>query len=578
MADILPQTLSRPLSGLSRLPAHRQFGMVLGLAVVMAVGAAMLMWGFKPPYQVLLGSVGGTDAAEAIAVLERNSIPHRLDERTGALMVPANRVHEARLGIATEGLPREQGFGFELLEQDQGLGTSRLLETARHQRALEGELARSIVTLDSVAAARVHLALPRQSVFVRERSEPSASVIVNLNRGRQLDDAKIAGIVHMVAASVPELEADRVTVVDQRGTLLSHSGAVAGAAGAHAQQLDYTRKIEEGYRQRVEDILAPLVGSSGMRVQVTAEVDFTQIESTREIYDPDPVLRSEQVSDEQSVGGLVGGVPGTLTNQPPGAGVVSFGAANPSTPGGATAAGAGTGAAAEGNGATLAGATAADTAATATPVNRNRRSTRNYEVDRTIDHVRQAPATLSRLFVAVVVDDRQVVADDGTRSTAPRDAEEMAHLTSLIREAVGLDEARGDRLNVVNASFRGIEPPEAFPAVPLWEEPWVRELVRYGLSALGLLLLVLLVLRPALKNLAALPSPSADGATLGAPGAVAVPGLPSPGAAADATALVAGAALPLDPAQSLNRARKIATEDPRLAAQVVRQWMSDDGK
>ncbi|TVS18552.1 MAG: flagellar basal body M-ring protein FliF [Gammaproteobacteria bacterium] len=549
MAGTLPQTLTKQFAGLSELPAHRQFGLIIGLAVVAALAVSLLLWGMRPTYQVLLPGMAERDTAQAIAVLDRHNIAWRLDNGRGALMVPSNRIAEARLQLATEGLPRAEGVGFELLDKETGLGTSRMVETARYQRALEGEITRSVVTLQGVESARVHLALPRQSVFLRDRAKASASVLVNLHPGRQLDDHQVAGIVHLVAASVPELDADQVTVVDQRGRLLSQNGG-GDLGSAPGRQLDYTRKVEDAFRQRVEDILRPLLGDSGMRVQVTADVDFTRTESTREIFDPDArVLRSEQTSDEETRGGVLGGgVPGALTNQPPAAGAVGV----------------------RGEGAQL------DEAAAEMPGSINRRATRNFEVDRTVSHVREAPGSVRRLSVAVVVDHRDGVDEDGARIRVPRDAEEMAYLDGLVREAVGFRDDRGDRVNVVNASFREIEAPAAeLDAPPLWQEPWVHDLARQGLAGLGLLLLVLLVLRPALRSLAQSGAAAARrqplaiaGGSDGAPD-TSVPQAMLEGGGSPVQLLSQGRTTEED----LARARQLAGEDPRLVAQVVRQWM-----
>ncbi len=567
MAEGLPYSLAKQLSGLTRLPAHRQFGLVLGLAVVAAVGIAIVLWGLSPSYEQVLPGLSEEDAATAVDLLDRRQIPHRLDEATGALMVPADRVRVARMYLATAGVPHEHGTGFELLDKETGIGTSQLLESARYQRALEGELARSVETLDSVDSARVHLALPRQSVFLRDRVHPTASVLVNLHPGRELDDMQVAGIVNLVASSVAGLEANHVTVVDQSGRLLSRSGD--GPTAGVPEQLAYTRKIEDAYRQRIEDILSPLVGADGMRVQVTAEVDYTQVETTRETYDPNKTaVRSEQITDQVSSAAGAGGVPGSLSNEPPGTAAVAATGPGASGPGanGAGANGAGAGGAAGATGAAASGGT---DAAAATPISRDRRSTRNYEVDRTIDHVRQAPATLKRLSVAVVVDDKDTVDGEGHHARKPRDAQEMQHLTSLVQEAVGFQAARGDRVSVVDVSFREAPPPPAVPATPIWQQPLARELMRYGVAGVGFLLLILLVLRPALKSLAAVPrlDPAAE---------------PARARAAAGHALTGGSAGLLDagapPEQQLIRARKAAVEDPRIAAQVVRQWINDDGR
>lgn len=548
MAGMLPQSISSRIQGLGRLPAHRQFGTVLGLAVVVALGIFIMGWATQPSYRVLMPGLSERDAAQAMDLLARGGVPHRLDRNTGTLMVPANRVHEARLSLATEGLPRNSGTGFELLDQDSGLGTSRLVESARYQRALEGELARSIMTLDSVESARVHLAMPRPTAFVRERSKPGASVLVTLRPGRQLDDAQIAGILHLVASSVPELEIEQVSVLDQRGRLLSQNGN-STQSGAPVHQLDYTRRVEDIFRERVEAILAPLLGDEGMRVQVTAEVDFTQVESTQELFDPESlVVRSEQLSEEESRGALLGGVPGALTNQPPGAATVA------------------------GDGETL-------EAEAQPPLNINRRSTRNYEVDRTVSHIRRSPARLERLTVAVVVDHRETVGEEGQRLRVAREADEMEYLRSLVREAVGYNEARGDRVNVVNLSFREVPAPEPFPEPSLLEAPWVADLARQALAGLGLLLLVLLVLKPALKSLAQ-PAPLRPALAGGGE----LPQLPAPMAAGgNAPVPVQDAPQTLaapqkNPDEEINRARQRVEQDPKLVAQVVRQWVNADEK
>lgn len=544
MAEALPQLLGRQVSGFTALPLPRQFGLLAGFAAVVALVITLGNWALSPTYQVLLPGLGERDKAQAITVLTRNGMPNRLDPVSGALMVPAPRAHEARLQLATDGIPREAGIGFELLDQETGIGTSRMVENTRYQRALEGELARSVTTLHSVDSARVHLALPRQSVFVRDRKHASASVLVNLHPGRVLDEAQVAGVVHLVASSVPELEPERVTIVDQRGRLLSQPEQAANGA-LTVRHLDYTRRVEDSLRERVEAMLIPLLGESGMRVQVTADMDFTQVESTRESYDGDrAALRSEQLAEETSRNGIRGGVPGALTNQPPGAATLAE---------------------LDADGVVLTGEETAE----ALPGSRSSRSTRNYEVDRTIEHTRQAPASLKRLSVAVVVDHREVLRD-GEAVREPRDAAELDYLASLVREAVGFDETRGDSVNLVNASFRALQQDPALEPAPFWEEVWFRDLVKQGLAALGLLIVVLFVVRPALHRLAQ-PAP----ATLGTRDLAA---LAAQGGELEDDSLSLGGSRPRAVTfdDRLQSARKVATEDPRLAAQVVRQWMRSD--
>ncbi len=541
MTEALPQTVMKPLTAFTALPMQRQIAVLGGLAMAIALVVSLALWGFKPTYQVLLPGLGERDVVEAMSVLDRHGIEHELDTATGALMVPAKKTHEARLHLATEGLPRDTTVGFELLDQPTGLGgSSRFAEAARYQRALEGELARSIMTLDSVESARVHLALPRESVFVRERGKPGASVLLNLHPGRTLDEKRVAGIVHLVASSVPDLVPERVTVVDQRGRLLSGPGE--DGALASSRRLEYTREIEEALRRRVHDILSPLVGEDRIRAQVTAEIDFTEVESTHEAYDPErAVLRSEQVSEEQQTGPGAAGIPGALTNQPPDGAIV-----------------AGTG-------------NAAGIAAPGMAGGSSRSSTRNFEVDRRISHIRETPGAIKRLSVAVVVDDRQTTNEDGETVAVPRSDEEMAHLTALVREAVGFDAERGDRVNVVNASFRATEPVDARPAErPLWQEPWIQELARQAMAGLGLLLVILLVLRPALKPLMRPQLPHAPAAALGPPALAVVDDGDEDGSEdkdGEAPRTLEG---------RLEQARLLTREDPRLVAQVVRRWMQDD--
>jgi len=557
MAQATAQSVARQLLGFGSLPLQRQLSILVGLGVVVALVVTLVTWGTQPTFQAVLPGMSERDKAEAIDLLTRAGIAHHLDTSTGAVMVPDSKVHEARLQLATGGLPREHGVGFELLDRDGGFGTSRMIENTRYQRALEGELARSVTTLDNVESARVHLALPRQSAFVRDRVRPSASVLVNLRPGRSIDDVQVAAIIHLVASSVAELEPERVTVVDQRGRLLSHPDDVA--SGVPGPQLDYTRRVEESIRKRVQDLLAPLVGEGGMRVQVAAEIDFTQVESTRETYDGDKrALRSEQVSEDENRSGVAAGVPGALSNQPPGPAVV----AQQSAPGN----GQGTATGTQANGAKAAATAETAAVADAPPQSRSSQATRNFEVDRTIEHTKQAPGSLRRLSVAVVVDDRETVNEKGEAVRSPRDAAEIEHLTSLVREAVGYDEARGDRVSLINASFVVAEPVVSADPVAMWEEAWFRDLVKQGLAALGVLALILFVLRPALTKLAA-----------GAPAGGFQMATPAGGFVEVANDNVTIAPRPGPSSEErLLQARSLAKEDPRLVAHVVKQWMDKD--
>lgn len=545
--------MTQQIAAVGALPWQRQLGLLAGTAVVIAIGATLLLWGLRPTYQPLLPGLAEAEKAQAIEALQRGGIEARLDPRDGTLTVPRNDVHRARLQLATEGLPKSEEAGFELLEKDLGMGTSRLVETARYQRALEGELARSVRTVQGVQGARVHLALPRRSTFVRERVAPSASVLVDLHPGRLLGDAQVAGIVHLVASSIPELVPERVTVVDQRGRLLSRLGDEDGAA-LPIRQLDYQRKVEQALRGRVQEILSPVLGEDDFQVEVTASMDFTQVESTRELFDNDGLtLRSEQLVETLRASAGPSGVPGALSNQPPAGAVVADAAA--------------------------ADGTTQDADQARAAGDRDRRSTRNYEVDRTIERIQRAAGQLERLSVAVVVNDRVVTAADGTVSREPRSAEELAHLSELVSEAIGLNEARGDSLSLVNASFREPQPVPEVPEAPIWEQGWFHELVRQSLAALGALLLILLVLRPAFKQLASVPAmprrvpAAASGGSIGHDDTGR--GLPD----GRDGALHAGPMERRGPGMEarLTQARSLAKEDPRVVAQVVRKWMDNDG-
>jgi flagellar M-ring protein FliF len=301
-------------------PILRQLMIMVSIAASVALGVAVVLWSQTPNYSLLYGNLSQRDAGDVVAALEQASIKFKVDNATGAVMVASKDLHAARLKLAGDGLPRGNNMGFELLQQDTGLGTSRAVEAARFHRALEGELARTISTLSPVQSARVHLATPKQSVFVRKKKAPSASVVVKLFSGRRLEKSQVASIVHLVAASVPELDSSKVTVVDHKGTLLS-TDMDAREMMLTANQFEYTKNLEDHYRKRVVDILVPFLGEENISAQVTAEVDFTLTEQTSERFNPDmPALRSEQVNEESSKLSSVQGVPGAVSNQPPAAG------------------------------------------------------------------------------------------------------------------------------------------------------------------------------------------------------------------------------------------------------------------
>ncbi|MCP4126837.1 MAG: flagellar basal body M-ring protein FliF [Gammaproteobacteria bacterium] len=539
---------------LSSNPILRQLMIMVTIAASVALGVAVVLWSQTPTYSLLYGNLSQKDAGDVVAALEQANIQFKVDNTTGAVMVASKDLHQARLKLAGDGLPRGDGMGFELLQQDTGLGTSRAVEAARFHRALEGELARTISTLATVQSARVHLATPKQSVFVRQKKLPSASVVLKLYSGRRLEKPQVASIVHLVAASVPELEANRVTVVDQKGTLLS-SDMDVGEMMLTANQFEYTRTLEEHYRKRVEDILIPFLGEENIRAQVTAEVDFTMTEQTAERFNPDlPALRSEQVNEESSKLSSVQGVPGAISNQPPAAGTA------PQTAGG------------------QAGAAGAEAA----PLNSSKRATRNYELDKTISHTRLSASNLKRLSVAVVVDNVVTTAEDGTVNSLERTPEEVSRISELVKEAIGYSARRGDSVRVVNAAFQIPEPPESLPEIPIWEEPWVWDIGKQAGGLILALVLIFVVLMPTLKKLIATPGYSAQAVPAGA-GAVAGAG----GAGQQQFAMEGGVAVsetgepvqlpgPAKYEDTLDAARQMVNDDPKRVAQVVKSWVADD--
>jgi flagellar M-ring protein FliF len=525
------------LPGLS--PALRQLLMLVALAGAVALGVMTAFWAQTPNYGLLYGNLSDKDTSGVLEGLTKANIPYKIDEASGAILVPAKQVHEARLKLASQGLPRGTGVGFELMDEKPMFGNTQFQETARYQRAIEGEIARSITTISNVQSARVHLAIPRASAFVRERESPSASVLLNLYSGRTLEPEQVSAIVHLVAASVPNLPPDRVTVIDQKGKLLTPSEATRDLSNT-ANQLEYRQRLEGTLARRIEEILTPIAGSGAVKAQVAADLDFTITETARESFNPEArLVRSEQTAEElNAAGAAAGGIPGALSNQPPGAASV------PET----------TAAAKPG---------AAPAPAAPAPVNSSKRATRNYELDKTVSHTKQPTGTVRRLSVAVVVDDSVSFTKKGKAVRKPRSPEELARLTALVKEAVGFEEKRGDSVNVTNAAF-STPPPAALPEeTPLWKQGWLWDVARQAGGGLLALILLLMVVRPLMRGLQARPAGAAyatgiaeDRVSLGAPP-------PASGA-------------PSGYEQQLTHARSAAQQDPKRVAQVVKGWVAND--
>ena len=532
---------------LKDVPALRQFGVLLGIAAAVALGLWAWGWSQKPAYVPVYANLSDRDAAELSEALRTALIPFSVDRVTGAVSVPADQVHEARLKLAGQGLPRGSGQGFEAMQQEQGFGTSQFIETARYQHALETELARTIGNLQPVRGVRVHLAIPKPSAFTRNREAPSASVFVQLHSGRELESTHVASIIHMVAASVPGLSPSDVTVVDQAGRLMSNQRDSALAQSA--EQLDYQRRVESDYVRRIEQLLAPLVGVGRVSAQVSADLDFAVTEEARESYTPDPAkIRSEQIVEDTSRVGKTGvGIPGATSNQPP------AGSANPplnSLASGATEDGIQT---------------------------QSKQATRSYEMDRTLSHTRQSAGQLKRLSVAVLVDHVPRPKAGGKANETelvPLSAEQLTKVEALVKEAVGFSVARGDSVAVQNAAFLQNEIAAVEP-LPMWREPQVQSYARQGAGLLLSLILIFVILRPALRSLLTAPVKTAP--ATGLPGQV----MDDTRALADDRVQVqaqgqASSARQLGYEQKLQAARQAVAQDPKRVAQVVKNWVGQE--
>jgi flagellar M-ring protein FliF len=536
------QTAGANIEGMSRLPLLRQLGFMIGLAAAVAIGVAVVLWSQQPTFTLLYSNLSEKDAANVIDALDKSKIPYQLGGQ-GAVLIPADKVHDTRIKLAAQGLPRGNAVGFESLSENGGFGVSQFMENARYQRSLEVELSRSISTLANVESARVHLAIPKRSVFLRDRQKPSASVLVNLYGGRRLEEEQVAAITHLVSSSIPELDPAQVTIVDQRGHLLTEKNN-GGDMALTAAQFDYTQKIERTYAQRVEELLAPIVGKESVRAQVATEIDFTVAEKTEETFNPDtPVVRSEQLVQERVTNGSDGGIPGALSNQPPGAAQAPEKAAAP--------------------------ANAANASAEAA-VNSKQRSVKNYELDRTISHTRLGTGVLKRLSVAVVIDDKIAAGPNGATIRTRYSPEDIERFSALVKEAVGFNEKRGDSVSVINAAFSTPAAAEPLPAVPLWQRPDFWDKVKQGFGWALAALLVFGVLRVM----------GQIGKTL----RESRPALQSAGAGGEMREdqlMLSQQAAPLKiqapQNATLDSARDFAKQDPKLVAQVVKGWVASDG-
>ncbi|MCK8376709.1 flagellar M-ring protein FliF [Erwinia amylovora] len=429
----------------------------IAAAAAISVMIALMFWAKEPGYRVLFNNISDEDGGAIVSQLSQMNVPYRIDTAGGAIMVPEAQVHEVRMKMAQQGLPKGGSVGFELLDQEK-FGISQFSEQVNFQRALEGELARTIENLGPIQHARVHLAVPKPSMFVRDQKQPTASVNVTLAQGRALDDGQVTAITHLISSAVSGLPAANVTLVDQRGNLLTQSGTGA----LQTSQVKYTNEIEADYQQRIQRLLAPLVGDSNVRTQVTAQLDFTQQERTDEQYQPNAerekmAIRSRQSSQAaQGNGRGSGGVPGALSNQPPTPATAPL-----TKPLNAPAA----------NGKNANNEKTPPAGEVAQPYNNRNDETTNYELDRTLIHTKTSVGHIQRLSVAVVINH---MAQGAEGKTGPLPAAELARINTLVKEAIGYSEQRGDSVNIVNSPFNGVVE-EVMP--PLWQQQSFQTLI-----------------------------------------------------------------------------------------------------
>lgn len=528
---------------LAHLSARQKLGAMAAIALAISILVGAWLWTKEPPYGVLFSNLSDLDGGQIVTALQQQNVPYKHSDGGGAILVPVSVVHDVRLRLASQGLPKGGMIGFEVMET-QKLGISQFAEQINYQRGLEGELARSIQTLGAVRAARIHLAIPKQTAFLRDEMKPSASVLVSLQPGRALEAKQIAGIIHLVSSSVPQLNPASVSVIDQDGNLISQQQDPLKNAGLDPVQLKYVKEVETQYLKRIEAILEPLVGKNNFRAQVTADVDFSQIDQVAESYKPNPVqetaIRSQQYADSGTGTPPAVGVPGALTNQPPVPATAPI--TNPQA-GGATS-------------------------VNSKDANFTRNTTINYELDKTVRHTRATPGMVKRLSVAVAVNHKRGPEKDGKPGKAtPPSADELKRINDLVRQAVGFDDKRGDSINIAAASFVAPEP-EVIPELPIWKDPsfiaFAKEAAQYLIFALVAFMIWTKLLKPVFEMLAAtahrIEAEEEAAAEIAAEEAAGIHHVRGP---------------TLD--DRVKAAQDMAHQNPKVVAELIKEWMGANG-
>lgn len=541
------------VDGFSSLSLMRQLGLMLGLAVAVALGFFVVLWSQEPDYKPLYGSLDRLDSSEVLTVLDQYQIAYKIEPTTGALLVDSDDVHTARLKLAEQGIPGNQSVGFELLDQEQPLGTSQFIENTRYHRGLEGELARTIASINSVRKARVHLAIPKRSVFIRDAKKPTASVLLEIFPGRKIEERQVMAIANLVASSISELKSENVTIVDQHGNLFS-TGVEDASLVLADKHLKYTKEMESNLLRRVNNILEPVVGAGNFQAEISATIDFTAVEQAQELYNNEtPVVRSEHTINETRTGNnALGGIPGALTNQPPADGAAPE-QIDPET----------------------------GLPVKAEEVKQSRENiTRNYELDRTISYTRQQEGNIERLSAAVVINDKTSVDAEGIETRTAWTPEELSQLLVLVQGAVGYSADRGDIVNVIGAPFFVQKKLEFIEEeTPLWKQSWVMSYIKPTVGFLMVLVVIFGLLRPVMKSISRVGIQVANDEETKQLEALESAGL-SGDLSEDSVTLTGGAMALPGPEdgyeQQLGMIKGLIAEDPARVAQVVKSWVNKE--
>lgn len=539
MADKQGSALSGLLGEAAKNSVLRQMLILVGIAASVALGIAAAMWSQGPDYKTLYSSVSPERASSVVDSLGAAGIPYKIQDTTGAIMVPAKSLHTARLKLAGQGVMRDS-TGMAMLDEQQGFGVSEFMQSKKYQYALEQELAKTIQSMQQVRRARVHLAVPKQSVFIRDRKPPSASIMLDVHAGSSISEGNVKAIVGLVSSSISGMSPDEVMVVDQDGQQLSQKSNDDNLA-VNGRQFAYRQRIEESYEDRITDLIRPIAGSGQVRVKVAADIDFSTMQESRESWNPEnQVIRSEKINEQNRLGAASGpeGIPGALSNQPP-------------------------------------GVAAAASSENTTDTRESRSITRNYEIERVLNHTTTSSGGVTKLSVAVVVDNRRSETEQGESVSEELSRAELDKLTLLVKDAIGFDGERGDRVTVVSADFRQQESvfSEELVEPGFWEAPWFANLLRQGLIGMAVLFIVFAILRPGMRTLLHANSAAAIQSRLPA---VATGDYASGELQAQPVAALGGPVAGLGFDQKMSDVRNAVDQDPRRVAQVVNKWVSDN--